>query len=140
MQQPLILVCFDVNRKLNAMKNNPHQLDTHLSPFYTRIMRFFHPDRKFIPLILLIGWLVWGGITPSQAQTPTSTPTPTALPPKPLSAAQLDTLSRAILEYMTPEQRVGQLFLVTFVGHETGPNSDVARLVRDRCPASIRAR
>ncbi|RME81816.1 MAG: hypothetical protein D6775_12625, partial [Caldilineae bacterium] len=43
----------------------------------------------------------------------------------------LDSLVRAIIERMSVEQRVGQLFLVTFAGNDTGPNSDVARLVRD---------
>lgn len=113
------------------MKNNSHQLDTLPPAFYTRIMRFLFPDKKLLPFILLIGWLIWGGTSPSLAQDPAPTSTPTALPPTPLSAVQLDALSQAILEHMTPEQRVGQLFLVTFVGHDTGPNSDVARLVRD---------
>ncbi|RME46314.1 MAG: hypothetical protein D6791_08615, partial [Chloroflexi bacterium] len=32
---------------------------------------------------------------------------------------------------MTPEERVGQLFLVTFVGQDTGPESEIARLIQD---------
>lgn len=65
---------------------------------------------------------------PSAAQEDTPTPAPT---PAFLSEAQIDALSQQILARLTPEQRVGQLFLVTFVGNDTGPNSDIARLVRD---------
>ncbi len=37
----------------------------------------------------------------------------------------------AILQQMTPQERVGQLFLVTFYGTDTGPNSDIASLIAD---------
>ncbi|MFN2289791.1 MAG: glycoside hydrolase family 3 N-terminal domain-containing protein [Anaerolineae bacterium] len=42
----------------------------------------------------------------------------------------LDARVENLLASMTVEERVGQLFLVTFVGKETGPESDVAQLVR----------
>ncbi len=45
---------------------------------------------------------------------------------------QIDDLIQQIISNMTAEQRVGQLFLVTFVGSDTGPNSDIARLIRDQ--------
>ena len=35
----------------------------------------------------------------------------------------------AILEQMGPEERVGQLFLVTFYGSDVGPDSDIATLI-----------
>ncbi len=38
---------------------------------------------------------------------------------------------QTFIEVMPVEQRVAQLFLVTFPGNETGPNSPAARLVRD---------
>lgn len=37
----------------------------------------------------------------------------------------------ATLEGMSPEERVGQLFLIAFVGNDAGPGSDVARLVTE---------
>jgi beta-N-acetylhexosaminidase len=37
----------------------------------------------------------------------------------------------ALLEGMSPEERVGQLFMVTFYGAETGPDSDVRRLIAE---------
>jgi beta-N-acetylhexosaminidase len=38
-------------------------------------------------------------------------------------------LARALLERMTPEERVGQLFLVTFTGAEAGPRSVMSELI-----------
>ncbi len=35
------------------------------------------------------------------------------------------------IDRMSVEERVGQLFLVTFSGSDTGPNSDIAQLIRD---------
>jgi beta-N-acetylhexosaminidase len=37
----------------------------------------------------------------------------------------------AILAQMGPEERVGQLFLVTFYGSDYGPNSEIARLISE---------
>jgi beta-N-acetylhexosaminidase len=37
----------------------------------------------------------------------------------------------AILQQMTPQERVGQLFLVTFQGTDHGPDSDIARLIQE---------
>ncbi len=54
--------------------------------------------------------------------------------PQPLHAqdAQDDLTARAeaLLARMTVEQKVGQLFLVTFVGSDAQPGTDVARLIR----------
>ncbi|HEY79531.1 MAG TPA: hypothetical protein G4O05_00440, partial [Caldilineae bacterium] len=44
---------------------------------------------------------------------------------------QTDALVQKIIDSMSVEQRVGQLFLATFQGNDTGPNSDIARLIRD---------
>lgn len=76
--------------------------------------------------LVIVGCLALVGEPPSLAQE--STPTP---PTPVLSPQQLQTLTQEILAKMSPEQRVGQLFLITFVGNNTGPNSDIARLVRD---------
>ena len=56
------------------------------------------------------------------------------LPTLPLHAQQPDPFAdvEAILEGMSPEERVGQLFLVAFVGNDAGPGSDVARLVTEQ--------
>ena len=52
----------------------------------------------------------------------------------PMPAARAQTLSQAtmaqaILKSMTPEERVGQLFLVTFRGTDTGPESQIYDLI-----------
>jgi beta-N-acetylhexosaminidase len=51
----------------------------------------------------------------------------TAQTQAPEASIEVETL----LAGMTVEERVGQLFLVTFVGNDPGPNSDVARLIRE---------
>jgi beta-N-acetylhexosaminidase len=48
----------------------------------------------------------------------------------PMARAQPDP-ARQLLDAMTPAEKVGQLFVVTFTGQEVGPNSEVAALVRD---------
>ncbi len=55
------------------------------------------------------------------------------LPVLPVQAQQGEPFAdvEAILEAMSPEERVGQLFLVAFVGNDVGPGSDVARLVTE---------
>ncbi len=42
----------------------------------------------------------------------------------------LDPAIEQLLAQMTPEEKVGQLFLVTFVGGDVSPASDVARLIQ----------
>lgn len=42
----------------------------------------------------------------------------------------LDPAIEQLLAQMTPEEKVGQLFLVTFVGNDVSPTSDVARLIQ----------
>ncbi|MBN1660694.1 MAG: hypothetical protein JXA93_20020 [Anaerolineae bacterium] len=54
-----------------------------------------------------------------------SPPHPHAQTPQP--APQID----AVLASMTVEERIGQLFLVAFVGSDAGPGSDIARLVEE---------
>ena len=54
------------------------------------------------------------------------------LGPLPAADAQANlqaTTAQAILESMTPEERVGQLFLVTFRGTDTGPESQIYDLI-----------
>ena len=46
------------------------------------------------------------------------------------NAASADPVDE-LLARMPPANRVGQLFLVTFIGSDTGPTSDVAELIRD---------
>lgn len=38
---------------------------------------------------------------------------------------------RQVIEQMSVEERVGQLFLVTFMGADAGPDSDIARLIEE---------
>lgn len=42
----------------------------------------------------------------------------------------LDPAIEQLLAQMTPEEKVGQLFLVTFVGNDVSPTSDVAQLIQ----------
>lgn len=56
---------------------------------------------------------------------------------RPVPAARAQTFSQAtspaaVLAQMTPEERVGQLFLVTFRGVDTGPESQIADLIVNR--------
>ena len=53
------------------------------------------------------------------------------MPPAERTPEEIDTVVQKIIDSMSVDQRVGQLFLVTFPGHDTGPNSDIARLIRD---------
>jgi beta-N-acetylhexosaminidase len=56
-----------------------------------------------------------------------------ALPEAQAQEEELPSLDPAIeqlLAQMTPEEKVGQLFLVTFVGSDVSPTSDVARLIQ----------
>jgi len=81
-------------------------------------------------LALILALVVAAGaaaapILAQEGATPTPSPTPTRSP------AEVDALVQEIIARMTVPQRVGQLFLVTFVGNDTGPNSDIAQLVRD---------
>ncbi len=53
------------------------------------------------------------------------------LPACPPPAGAQDDPAVAILDAMTPAQRVGQLFIVSFVGSDVGAGSDIAGLIRD---------
>jgi beta-N-acetylhexosaminidase len=78
-------------------------------------------------LLVLVG-MAGPGQAPLAAQSGTP-PASQSFPPR--NGEETETLVRAILARMTPAQRVGQLFLVTFVGDDLDPNSAIARLVRD---------
>ncbi len=67
---------------------------------------------RFIRILLLLIFLLT--LAPISAQAQTSTPPPGI---------------RFILDEMTPEERVGQLFLVTFKGTDTGAESQIFDLV-----------
>jgi len=42
-----------------------------------------------------------------------------------------DPFVAALMERMSPTEKVGQLFLVTFIGDDVGPGSDIARLISE---------
>ena len=67
---------------------------------------------RFIRFLLLLIFLLT--LAPFSAQAQTSTPPPGI---------------RLILNEMTPQERVGQLFLVTFKGTDTGAESQIFDLV-----------
>jgi len=72
---------------------------------------------------LLTLWLPAAAAPAPQAQTVTPTPSATSL------VESVDV--KAILDSLTPAEKVGQLFLVTFQGSDVSPESDIATLVRD---------
>ena len=61
-------------------------------------------------------------------QAGTGTPAPTPRP----AVRPADV--KAIMDRMTPADKVGQLFLVTFEGSDTSVESEIASLVRDYRP------
>ncbi len=48
-----------------------------------------------------------------------------------LPAHDSSVLAQALLERLTPEERVGQLFLITFTGPEAGASSSASGLIYD---------
>jgi beta-N-acetylhexosaminidase len=72
-----------------------------------------HLDLLFVHVLVVLALLVPG--TALHAQDPTPDP-----------GDQVN----AILSAMTVEERVGQLFVVAFVGDSAGPGSDIAKLIR----------
>jgi len=75
---------------------------------------------------LLLVWLPFAPpatALPARQQTATPTPTATAAP----GASEV----QALLDQMSVTEKVGQLFLVTFVGSDVSADSDIAILVRD---------
>lgn len=70
---------------------------------------------RLIRLFLLVLFIL--SVMPMTAQAQTPTP-PAAI--------------RLVLDSMTPEERVGQLFLVSFTGTDTGPESQIYDLVVQR--------
>ena len=80
--------------------------------------------RLKVPITLLIIFLLVGLIPAGAGAQEGDTP-PARTP------EDTEALVQKIIAGMSVEQRVGQLFLVTFPGNDTGPNSDIARLIRD---------
>jgi beta-N-acetylhexosaminidase len=54
-----------------------------------------------------------------------------ALLPAPAGAQRASDPIAQLMAQMTPAEKVGQLFLVTYMGSDVGPNSDIARLIRE---------
>lgn len=95
------------------------------------------PTCSRLVLLLLILALVAASLDIAPLQAQTATPTPAASAPAidpalaQLEATLLDEQVEAILARMSPADRVGQLFIVTFSGNDTSFNSDIARLIYD---------
>lgn len=87
--------------------------------------------------LLLIGLLLCSQTVATMAQTPaptvaaTVTPsaTPTAEPGEVSEAERLDLLASAVVERMSAEQRIGQLFVITVNGSDVQPGSDIVELI-----------
>ncbi len=88
--------------------------------------------RRILRSLLLITCLIatWLPVVPASADIPRQQATTTATPgPSPTPGQQEDV--RGILNKMSVADKVGQLFVVTFQGNDTAPDSDIATLVRD---------
>jgi beta-N-acetylhexosaminidase len=88
--------------------------------------------------VLLVLWVWASMLAPVVAQQPVTTPqppvTPSAAVPSELSPddtgpSGLDNTIAAYLAQMTPEDRVGQLFLVGFPGNQAPPDSEIVQLI-----------
>jgi len=77
------------------------------------------PHRAPVFLLVLLASLIFAPVLPTRADS--NTPTPVAGDPE----------VRAIINRMSPAQRVGQLFIVTFQGDNPAPDSDIAALIRE---------
>ncbi len=87
--------------------------------------------KRFARVLLLLIWLTatWLPLAAPAAAAParqaaTVTPTPTKAPAKPADV-------KPLLDKMSVADKVGQLFLVTFIGDNVAAESDIATLVRD---------
>ncbi len=85
-----------------------------------------------ILLVICLGtiWLPPAAAAPARLaeQAPAKPVVPTATPTQsPDRSAEV----KAILDKMSVADKIGQLFLVTFQGHDVSPESDIATLVRD---------
>ncbi len=91
--------------------------------------------KRALQLWILLLWVVASFLSfgapaaAAPARQGTTTPTATAKPTTGSAARPVDV--RSIMDRMTTADKVGQLFLVTFEGNDTSPDSDVAALVRD---------
>ncbi len=124
---PVLAAHYDAGQDRN-------KIDMLFGPAYTRAMRRkIQLANFFIVIAIFLGLLAPALPVRGQEGTPTPTAPTAASTPAPTTRSEADTeaLVQAILARLTPEQRVGQLFLITFVGADTGPNSAIARLVRD---------
>ncbi|MEA3346454.1 MAG: glycoside hydrolase family 3 N-terminal domain-containing protein [Chloroflexota bacterium] len=45
--------------------------------------------------------------------------------------ADADPFVAELMKHMSPTEKVGQLFLITFIGNDVGPDSDIARLISE---------
>jgi beta-N-acetylhexosaminidase len=52
-----------------------------------------------------------------------------SLLPMPVAAQAEDDFVQEIIARMSVEERIGQLFVVTFAGSDVGPGSDIAQLI-----------
>ncbi|RLC69800.1 MAG: hypothetical protein DRI52_08230, partial [Chloroflexi bacterium] len=54
-----------------------------------------------------------------------------ALAPLHAGAQGEDEFVQGLISQMSVEDKIGQLFLVTFVGNDVGPESDIAQLIQE---------
>ena len=91
-------------------------------------MRHLRPNLLLIIWLLAISLPLPAPVAAAPARlTPTGTPPPPTTTPMPPMPAEV----KAIVDRMSPAEKVGQLFLVTFEGDDASAESAIAILVRD---------
>lgn len=90
------------------------------------------PARRSTQLALLTALsILLAQVAPLFAQTPmpSSSPAATATPVLSAAASQMDELAALLVNRMSPAERVGQLFVVTFPGNDVQYGGDIVDLV-----------
>jgi beta-N-acetylhexosaminidase len=86
--------------------------------------------RRWVWRLVLLVWisgLLVGNVIPAAAAPAAQKPGPTL----PAEVRALSAKAQAVLAMMSPAERVGQLFVVTYQGNDLSDSSPIATLVRD---------
>lgn len=86
---------------------------------------------RLFTLFLIASILIGNCASVVHAQTPSPIITPTAAIGELSDAERLDLLAQRFVEHMSPEERIGQLFVITVHGAGIERDSDIAQLIHD---------
>lgn len=87
---------------------------------------------RLFTLSLIAGILAGNCAAVIHAQTPAPIMTPTAAVGELSDAERLDLLAQRFVEHMTPEERIGQLFVITVRGADIRLDSDIVQLIHNQ--------